>query len=451
MENDIIVASLDIGTTKIACIVGQRTQHGKVKILGVGKTESLGVSRGVVTNIAQTIESIQRAIAVASDKAKVDIFEVNVGIAGQHIKSYQHRGVKYRDNRNDEITQTEIDSLIDDMFKLNMPPGEQIIHVLPQQYIIDSDQDTVRPIGMAGSKLEANFHVVTGQETAAYNIKRCVERSGLDVTEIILEPLASAEAVLDEQEKEAGVCLIDIGGGTTDIAIFQDGIIRHTAVIPFGGNVITEDIRNGCSIIKTQAELLKVRFGTAFAHESQANEIVSIPGLKDRAPKEISVQNLSHIIQCRMEEIIEHIKYEIRNSGYERKLTAGIVVTGGGAQLKHLPQLLEYAMGLDVRIGYPNEYLAEGFVEEVTSPLYATAVGLLIKGLERVERNQALQSKVTKTQPPQQPEINHTVEHPLGEVLPEADTKITGHSQPNKKGSFFENLFKKTDKWLKED
>ncbi|PCJ28846.1 MAG: cell division protein FtsA [Flavobacteriales bacterium] len=385
-----IVVGLDIGTTKIVVIVGRKNEHGKLEILGMGKSESIGVSRGVVSNIDKTVQSIKTAVEDAESKAGVDIKVVNVGIAGQHIKSLQHRGIKVRHNVDDEISQNDINALIDDMYKLVMLPGEEIIHVLPQEYIIDNEQGIKDPIGMAGVRLEANFHIITGQIAAAKNIFKCVHKAGLEVDDLILEPLASSEAVLSDEEKEAGVALVDIGGGTTDIAIFQDGIIRHTAVIPFGGNAITEDIKEGCGIIKNQAELLKIKFGSALASESKENEIVSIPGLRGRDPKEISLKTLAQIIQARMEEVIENIYYEIKNSGYENKLICGIVVTGGGSQLKHISQLLEYVTGMDTRIGYPNEHLAKGNSEEMTSPMYATGVGLVIKGFDNIEHKSSL-------------------------------------------------------------
>jgi cell division protein FtsA len=307
------------------------------------------------------------------------------------------------------------------MYKLVTLPGEEIIHVLPQEYIVDNEQGIKDPIGMAGVRLEANFHVITGQVTAAKNINRCVEKAGLEVADLILEPLASSEAVLSEEEKEAGIALIDIGGGTTDIAIFQDQIIRHTAVIPFGGNIITEDIKEGCTIIKSQAELLKVKFGSALANENQENEIVSIPGLRGRAPKEISVKNLANIIQARLEEIVENVHFEIKNSGFEKKLIGGIVVTGGGSQLKHITQLIEFMTGMDTRIGYPNEHLASGNAEEITSPVFATGVGLVIKGLEKAAKQQKTQAN-----------------------------KVKGHSKKNK-GNFFDVILKKSREFFEDD
>lgn len=394
MENSEIIVGLDIGTTKIAVLVGRKTEHGKLEVLGMGKAESIGVTRGVVTHITPTVEAIKKAVAIAEEKAGVEINVVNVGIAGQHVKSLQHRGVKMRNSIDDEITKKDIDELIEDMHKLVMLPGEKIIDVLPQEFTVDSEQGIQDPIGMSGIRLEANFHIITGQVAAAKNIYKCVRKAGLEVSGLVLEPLASSDSVLSQEEKEAGVVLIDIGGGTTDVAIFKEGIIRHTAVIPFGGNIITEDIKEGCSIIKKQAEQLKVKFGSALASHASSNEIVAIPGLRGREPKEISVQNLAHIIQARMEEIIEQVYYEIRNSGYEKKLIAGIVVTGGGSQLKHIAQLFEFMTGMDSRIGYPTEHLASGG-EEVTSPLFSTGVGLVLKGFDKIDEEDKVEAEVT--------------------------------------------------------
>lgn len=377
-----IVVGLDIGTTKIACLVGRRTEHGKIEILGMGKSNSLGVSRGVVSNIEKTVNSISEAVRQAEETSGVDIKVVNVGIAGQHIKSHQHRGMLTRESLDDEITKSDINALVNDMYKLVMLPGEEIIHVLPQEYTVDNEQGIKDPIGMSGIRLEANFHIITGQVAAAKNIFKCVSKAGLKVEQLILEPLASSVSVLSQEELEAGVALVDIGGGTTDIAIFQDGIIRHTAVIPFGGNVITEDIKTGCTIMKNQAEQLKVKFGSALALQNKDNEIVCIPGLRGKESKEISIKTLAHIIEARMSEIIENVHYEIRNSGYEKQLIGGIVVTGGGSQLRHVTQLFEYVTGMTCRIGYPNEHLSKAPSEDIVSPMYSTGVGLVIKGYE---------------------------------------------------------------------
>ena len=395
MDAPEIVVGLDIGTTKIACLVGRKVEHGKIEILGVGKAPSLGVTRGVVSNIEKTVQSIRAAVEEAEAKSGVEVNVVNVGIAGQHIKSLQHRGMITRDSIEEEISQKDVDELIEVMYKLVMMPGEEIIHVLPQEYIVDRQPGIKDPIGMSGVQLEANFHIITGQIAAAKNIFKCVNKAGLEVAELILEPLASSAAVISDEEKEAGIALVDIGGGTTDIAIFHDGIIRHTAVIPFGGNVITEDIKEGCTIMHRQAELLKTKFGAALTQNSQENEIVCIPGLRGRDPKEISVKNLSNIISARMSEIIEHIYFEIKNSGFEKKLIGGIVVTGGGSQLKHINQLIEFTSGMDSRIGYPNEHLSPNTNINITSPLFATGVGLVSKGFEQFELLKARNEKIS--------------------------------------------------------
>ena len=385
MENNKIAVGLDIGTTKIVAMIGRENEYNKLEILGIGKTKSLGVHRGVVNNITQTIQSIQQAVQEAEMSSGLKIEDVVVGIAGQHIRSIQHSDYITRSNSDEVIDESDIEALINQVHKLVMLPGEEIIHVLPQEYKIDGQAEIKEPRGMYGGRLEANFHVVVGQIASIRNIGRCVTNAGLGLAGITLEPLSSANAVLSQEEKEAGVALIDIGGGTTDLAIFKDGIIRHTAVIPFGGNVITEDIKEGCSIIEKQAELLKVKFGSAWPGENKENEIVSIPGLRGREPKEISLKNLSKVIHARVVEIVEQVFAEIKNYGHEeqkKKLIAGIVLTGGGSQLKHIKQLTEYITGMDTRIGYPNEHLAGTSEEQTTSPLYATAVGLVMNALE---------------------------------------------------------------------
>ncbi len=421
-EHSDIIVGLDIGTTKIAVLVGKRNEFGKIEILGVGRAPSLGVRRGVVSNIEQTVQAIRAAVEEAERKSNVEIKLVHVGIAGQHIKSLKHSGSRIREITDEPIAQKDVDTLIESMYKLVMLPGEEIIHVLPQEYTIDSESGIKNPIGHEGVRLEANFHIITGQMAAAKNIKKCVEKAGLQVVGLVLEPIASSASVLSEEEKEAGVALVDIGGGTTDIAIFYDKIIRHTAVIPFGGNVITEDIKEGCSILQKHAEEMKIKFGSALAKENQDNEIIVIPGLKGRTPKEISTRNLASIIEARMKEILELVAFEIKNSGYDKKLIAGIVVTGGGAQLKHMKQLVEYTIGMDTRIGYPNEHLSKSS-EDVTSPLFSTGVGLVLQGFEELA--------VEKTRTPQ-----------VGIVV--------SHSKKSR-GNFFDSLFTKTKKLFDED
>ena len=389
MKNSNISVGLDIGTTKIVAMVGDKNEFGKVEILGIGKSKSLGVHRGVVNNITQTIQSIQQAVEEAKVVSGKEIDEVVVGIAGQHIRSLQHSDYITRTNSQEVISQEDVERLIQQVYKLVMLPGEEIIHVLPQDYKVDGQAEIKEPIGMYGGRLEANFHVVVGQVTSIKNIGRCVKSAGLSMGNITLEPLASSEAVLSQEEKEAGVALIDIGGGTTDLAIFKDGIIRHTAVIPYGGNVITEDIKEGCSIIEKQAELLKVKFGSAWPGENRDSEIVSIPGLRGREPKEISLKTLSKIINARVVEIMEQVYLEIKNYGHDdqkKKLIGGVVLTGGGSQLKHLKQLVEYITGMDTRIGYPSEHLAGDTEKSETSPILATAVGLLMNALEQQEK-----------------------------------------------------------------
>lgn len=402
MNKDNIAVGLDIGTTKIVVMIGKKNEYGKLEILGVGKSKSLGVHRGVVNNITQTIQSIQQAILEAESNSGYKINDLVVGIAGQHIRSIQHSDYISRPNSEEVINDIDIDALIGQVHKLAMLPGEEIIHVLPQEFKVDGQGEIKEPIGMYGGRLESSFHVVVGQAASIRNLGRCVKSAGLELSGLTLEPLASADAVLSQEEKEAGVALIDIGGGTTDLAIFKDGIIRHTAVIPFGGNVITEDIKEGCSIIEKQAELLKVRFGSAWPGENKDNEIVSIPGLRGREPKEISLKNLSKIIHARVVEIIEQVYAEIKLYGHEdpkRKLIAGIVLTGGGSQLQHIKQLVEYITGMDTRIGYPNEHLAGNSDEELSSPLYATAVGLVMNSIRNNTKSATPLVEMKKEEP----------------------------------------------------
>ncbi|ACX83886.1 cell division protein FtsA [Blattabacterium sp. (Periplaneta americana) str. BPLAN] len=385
MEYQDIAIGLDVGTTKIVAMVGRRNEYNKIEILGIGRSKSTGVHRGVVNNITQTIESIREAVSEAERSSGLKIKEVIVGIAGQHIRSLQHNDYITRLDFENVINQKDIQKLIDQVHKLVMLPGEEIIHVLPQEYKVDSQSEIGEPIGMYGSRLEANFHVVVGQISSIRNIGRCVKAAGLNLSGMTLEPLASAEAVLNPEEREAGVALVDIGGGTTDIAIFKDNIIRHTAVIPFGGNVITENIKTDCLIIERQAELLKIKFGSAWPGENKETEIVCIPGLRGRDPKEISLKRLSQIIHTRVCEILEQVNIEIKyygNDEQKKRLIAGIVMTGGGSQLKHIRPLTEYITGMDVRIGYSNEHIAGGENGMISNPEYATSIGLVIKGLE---------------------------------------------------------------------
>src|SRR6056297_3402854 len=387
-QQDRIVAAIDIGTTKIVSLIGRLNEHNRLEVLGISRSASKGVKRGVVLNIEETVHAIQNTITEAREQSGLQFSEVFVGIAGQHIKSVRNRGYVNRDSYEDEITREDLHALIEDMYKIPVDVGEEIIHVLPQNYIVDNETGVKNPVGMFGKRLEANFHIVIGQISSARNIEKCIKRVGLDVKQLILEPLASSAAVLTEDEMEAGVALVDIGGGTTDVAVYYDDVIRHTAVIPFGGNVVTRDIKEGCSILQRQAESLKMQFGSALGDLAHDDKVVTIPGISGRDPKEISFRSLAYIIQSRMEEIIDAVLYEIENSGYMDKLSAGIVLTGGGAMLKNLNQLVKFKTGMDVRIGFPSECLAADTPDEVNQPMYSTSIGLLQKGMEVYEENQ---------------------------------------------------------------
>lgn len=385
MQEDKIVAGLDIGTTKVCVIVGKLNRYGKLEVLGMGRAVSEGVREGTISNINKTVYAITQAIEEAENNSGIDIKVVNVGVAGKHIKSSVHHGGITRDSREAEISLEDIQRLSSDMYQIVTEPGTQIIHVMPQHYTVDYEQGIKDPVGMLGVKLEADFHIITAQQNAIRNIQKCVERAGLEIESVILEPLASSLSVLSEEEKEAGVCIVDIGGGTTDIAIFQDGIIRHTAVIPFGGDIITADIKQGCSVLQNQAEQLKVKFGQCLAEEVPENESVSIPGLRNRPPKEVSIQNLAYITEARMEEIIELVYSEIYRSGYHNRLAGGLVITGGGALLRNLKELFEVKTGLDTRVGYPNEHLGQAKDDSVKNPMYATGVGLVLAGFRNLD------------------------------------------------------------------
>ena len=425
--HDVVVA-LDIGTTKVCCLAGRRDNHGKLEIVGIGKVESVGVLRGVVSNIEKTVNAIREAVEIAERQSGMKFRAVHVGIAGQHIKSLQHRGILTRESDHTEIARRDIDRLVNDMFKLVLPPGDKIIHVFPQEFTVDSEQGITDPVGMCGVRLEANFHIITGQITAVNNIYRCIEKTGLKVADLTLEPIASSDATLSEEEKQAGVALVDIGGGTTDITVFHEGIIRHTAVIPFGGNVITADIKEGCTVMQPQAEKLKVKFGSALANEVFDNRIITIPGLKGRDHKEISEKNLARIIQARMEEVLDYVLWEIRRSGYERKLIGGIVLTGGGSLLANTDKLTEFHTGMSCRIGVPVEQLAHGYHERVSSPIFSTAIGLLLRGLNDLDP-----AKVVEEEP------KSTVKE---------EPKEPSNVSEEKGASWFDNVFKKTKEWF---
>jgi len=420
-----VIVGLDIGTTKIAAIAGRKNEYGKLEILGFGRANSNGVQHGMVLNIDQTIKAIEMALKNCYDSnPNLAIEEVYVGIAGHHIKSLQTRGDIVRQTTEEEIRQEEVDRLIADQYRTYIPAGDQIIDVIPQEFTVDNFQNIPNPIGYSGVKVGANFHIITGDKNAIRNINRSVEKAGLITRDLVLQPLASAAAVMCDQDLEAGVAIVDIGGGTTDLAVFYEGILKHTAVIPFGGENITNDIKNGLGVLKTQAEQMKVQFGSALSDEAKSNAFITIPGLRGMQPKEISVKNLSGIIQARMSEIMDFVTFHLKQVGLDtRLLNGGIILTGGGSQLKHLIQLTEYNTGLNARIGYPNEHLAGGHIDELSKPMYSTCIGLILKGYNDYE-NKSKQfeesfRRIKTTEPVIQPlvdEVPVTIEKELEET-----------------------------------
>ena len=455
-ENPIIVG-LDIGTTKIACIVSQRDQYGKLKILALGKAPSFGVTHGEVTNIKHTTDAIIEAVADAEKQCGHKISVVYVGIAGQHIASKQNRGIYTLPTADEEISRGHIKDMVEDMHRLALNPGERIIHVLPQEFTVDQIHGIKDPIGMCGSRLEANFHIITGKIAAAQNIKKCVERANLQMLGLILEPLASSASVLHTEEMEAGVVLVDIGGGTTDVAIFKDGIIRHTAVIPFAGNIITADIMDGCKMLRNQAEKLKVMFGSALPSETHENEIISVQGIAGRDRKEIAMRTLASIIHARIEEIFAQVYFEIKSSGYANNLNAGIVITGGGSQLKHLKQLVEFTTGLSARVGLPTSFLASSNKDELKNPMYATGLGLALEGYKQyTELSEAekmnFYPELFETAEPVVVETK-TVEVEMVEEVVETPTvpTKTQAARSAKGGNFLQEMAVAFQDWFKDD
>ncbi len=440
--NEIIVG-LDIGTTKICAIVGKRNENNKIEILGMGRADSVGVDKNEgVVNVEQTVNAIRKAVDEAEGKSGVKIKSVYVGIAGQHIKSSQHTGIITRQNMDETIKTQDVQRLIDDMFKLQVDPGEQIINVLPQEFNVDNSRGIRDPRGIIGTRLAASFHVITAKVNAVKVLKRCVEDAGLIYAGITLEPLASSASVLSEEEMDAGVALVDIGGGTTDVAIFKDGIIRHTGVFGYGGNIVTEDIKEGLGVMTKHAEMLKLNFGCAMAGSVDRNQNVTIKGMKWKEASEISLYNLSLIIQARMEDIIGSVKSQIINSGFDhKKLIAGIVLTGGGAQLKHLKQLFEYHLGIGTRIGYPLEYIANSDLEVFKNPSYSTGIGLIKKGFEDPDRVVSNKNLLFADAQLQQEKID--AEEKVVHILePIQETKV----EPKKGMKFWESILNTTKK-----
>lgn len=376
-----IVVGLDIGTTKICAMIAARDADNNINILGIGKAENEGMARGTVTHIEKTVRAIELAVNDAERQSGIKVRAVNVGIAGDHIQSFQSRGVIAISNPENEITRKDVDRLLQDTKRVALPSDRRIIHVIPQEFIVDGQDGIYDPEGMAGVRMEANVHIITGGITAVQNIYKCVERAGLEVNDLVLEPLASANAVISEEEKEVGIVLVDIGGGTTDIAIFEERTIRHSAVLAIAGKKVTEDIRKGLGILNDQAEKLKREHGYAYIPEIVDDVPIMLPRLGSREEMEISRGLLCQIIQPRMEEILEIVALEIKRSGYSKHLHSGVILTGGGSLIKGTAALAREVIGMPVKIGIPSGF-AGGFVSEVENPIYSTCTGLVLHGMK---------------------------------------------------------------------
>ncbi|MFA6233063.1 MAG: cell division protein FtsA [Bacteroidota bacterium] len=380
---DNIVVGLDIGTTKVCAMIAAKDADGRINILGIGKAENEGMARGTVTHIDKTVRAVQQAVADAERQSGIKVRAVNVGIAGDHIQSFQSRGVIAISNPENEITRKDVDRLLQDTKRVALPSDRRIIHVIPQEFIVDGQDGIYDPVGMAGVRMEANVHIITGGITAVQNIYKCVERAGLEVNDLVLEPLASANAVIEDEEKEVGIVLVDIGGGTTDIAIFEERTIRHSAVLAIAGKKVTEDIRKGLGILNEQAERLKRDHGYAYLPEIVDDAPILLPRLGSRDEMQISRSLLCQIIQPRMEEILEIVALEIKRSGYSKHLHSGVILTGGGSLIKGTAPLAREVLGMPVKIGIPSGF-AGGFVAEVENPMYSTCTGLVLHGMKSI-------------------------------------------------------------------
>ncbi len=383
-ENKDLIVGLDIGTSKIVTLVAEVTPEGGINIVGMGSAPSRGLKKGVVVNIETTVSAIQRALEEAELMANCKITQVYAGVSGSHIRSLNSHGmVPIRDR---EVTHADIERVIETARAVNISTDQQILHVLPQEFIIDGQEGVREPQGMSGVRLEVKVHIVTGAVSAAQNIVKCVRRCGLEVKDLILQPLASSLAVLNEDEKDLGVCLVDIGGGTTDIAVFTRGAIQHTAVIPIAGDQITNDIAMTLRTPTREAEDLKIRHGVAL-RQLASRDMIEVPGIGERGPRMLSIQTLTEVIEPRVEELYSLIQAELRRSGFEEQISSGLVLTGGSSAMKGMVELAEEVFHMPVRVGVP-EYIG-GLSERVRSPRYATSVGLLLAGLEKHELDQA--------------------------------------------------------------
>jgi cell division protein FtsA len=378
-----IITGLDIGTTKICVIVAELTENG-IEIIGCGTSPSGGLKKGVVVNIDVTVESIKKALEEAEAMAGMSLDSAFVGIAGGHIKGINSRGVIAVSAKNREVTQADVDRVIEAAKAITLPPDRRVIHVIPQEFIIDDQGGVKEPLGMSGHRIEAEIHIVTGAIASAENIVKCATKAGLEVRDIVLQPLASSEATLTGDEKELGVILVDIGGGTSDIAVFVNGSIRHTAVIPLGGNHLTHDIAIGLRTPPKSAEEIKRQYGCALASLVGSEEVVEVPSVGGRRPRLLSRQMLCEIMQPRMEEIFTHVALDVRRAGFMQQVAAGVVVTGGSSLMEGVPELAEQLFDLPVRLGMPTG--VGGLKEVVSSPMYSTGVGLVLYGAEHREQ-----------------------------------------------------------------
>lgn len=387
-ENNYIVA-IDMGTTKVAALVGLRRDDGKIEIVCASCREAKGIARGDIRNIDQIVRSVQEALQGVERESGIKICEAYVGLSGQHIRCKKHDGYVFIVNSEGEVREDDVYKLSDSMRNIEVPAGETIIHILPQCYILDGDPDINHPVGMIGKKLEGVFNIITGEKKSINLVDRCLGRAEVGIAEVILSSLASAEAVLVDDEKELGVAVIDIGGGTTDICIYYDNVIRYLGVIPIGGNIINRDIKS-YGVLERHVEKLKVKFGSALSELVPDNQVITIPGVNNSPSREIPNKVLASIIEARMMDIIERVIEVLETTGYRNRLSAGIVLTGGGALLKDLDKLFRKHIGCDVRVAKPALYVTGDRAEAVSSPVYSTAVGLLMKGAEIGKRTQTI-------------------------------------------------------------
>lgn len=449
-----IIVGLDIGTTKIVAIAGRKNANDKIEILGLGKVESMGVHHGTVLNIEHCTRAIDMAIEdCIQSNPDLDIKEVYVGISGQHIRNTQTNGTRIRSKTDDEISKGDIELLICEQYKTNISFDDQIIDVIPQSYMVDDIPEIISPIGMRGIKIDCNFNLVTCKSNIMHNIDRCMTKAYLKTKKIVLQSIASASAIANEDDMEAGVMVLDIGGGTTDMVVYKKGILKFNAVIPLGGINITNAISEGLNILRAQAEVLKIQYGTAAPLDENELQNVTIQNLKGLPPKEISLKTLSEVIQTNVKEILDYAMYYLKQNNLEKHLYGGIILTGGSAQIKGIAQFTEQATGMGVRIGYPDEHLADGRPEALVNPQYATGIGLILQGNEHYEKNFEMTPTEFKsiTNFIDEPELRVIVTEPLPPAPSPEIAVIVEQRSPDKKGIVnklkykFMGIFEKVD------